>query len=85
MRSFTVLFAGLFIATATAASAETSNDKAKSDMAWQANLAYAAILEGGVKAGRLYSRDATVSGNKRFVSEFVARQFLPEQGLVSAE
>lgn len=84
MRALLALLAGLSIPAAAIAGGAVK-DPVTEDLAHQASLAYAGILAGGVKAGRLYTREAAASGAKRHVEEFIARQHVPGTTVVSAE
>ena len=85
MRLLLLMMTGFVFLNGSAAMADACTETVRANLAGQGNVVYTEILAEGVKAGRLYSRDAAASGAKRFIREFVARQVLSSQALVSAE
>lgn len=85
MRTTILALIGMLATSVGTASSASFNETVKASPLQQANLSYAAILAGGVKAGRLYSREATASGARRHAREFLARQFVPLPQTSSAE
>jgi hypothetical protein len=77
MRTAFIACAVVFLLSATVASAAPLEDLVRASLLQQASLAYGSVLRDGVAAGRLYTREATVSGAKRHAEEFVARQYVP--------
>jgi hypothetical protein len=84
MRKLQSLLAVMILLPAATAAAEPMEARVKASLAQQGSLTYGALLGAAVKAGRLYSREATASGAKRHVEEFVARQFVPLRTTSSA-
>ncbi|MFN4143501.1 hypothetical protein [Aestuariivirga sp.] len=85
MRTLQSLFFALLLLRAETATAEPVETQVKDSLSRQGTLAYSALLASAVKTGRLYSREATASGAKRHVEEFVARQFVPPRSTSSAQ
>jgi hypothetical protein len=85
MRTTFLITAGAILAVSVPVSADSLDDVVKASLLRQASLSYGTLLSGGVAAGRLYSREATVSGAKRHAAEFLARQYVPATRTSSAE
>lgn len=80
-----LITAGALLALSLPVSAESLDETVTASLLRQANLSYGTILSDGVAAGRLYSRETTVSGAKRHAEEFLARQHVPPTRTSTAE
>jgi hypothetical protein len=65
-----VAFASISASSASAIACQTISAL---ELRERSDRAYALILEGAVKAGRIYSREATASGARRHYQELRAR------------
>lgn len=79
MRTLLSLLLSAALFPAVAIHAHSTEDQVKASLALQGTLAYREILAAGAKAGRFYTREATASGTRRHVEEFVARQYVAPQ------
>lgn len=85
MRTYVPALVSAVLLTATPAQADACNDQIKANFTKEGIVVYTSILVNAAKDGRLYSREAAATGAHRFVREFVARQLLPAEVLVSSE